>query len=111
MAIGIELESESLVLTRGRDFRWAFQNLDENGQPEDFPAGDLYFEFPYVLDGGDPVTWPFTIDGDTASIKVESTEVDDLPTRGVKWHLVWLPDGEAAGGDPVAIGTVTLQGA
>ncbi|AGY36949.1 tail protein [Mycobacterium phage Fredward] len=42
--IGIELEPDQLVLTRGRDFKWSFENLDEHNQPVDYPAGDLYFE-------------------------------------------------------------------
>jgi hypothetical protein len=42
--IGIEIEPVQLVLTRGRDFRWAFQNLGPDNEPEDFPAGDLFFE-------------------------------------------------------------------
>lgn len=43
-AIGIELDPDQLVLTRGRDFKWHFENLDENEQPIPFPAGDLFFE-------------------------------------------------------------------
>lgn len=49
--IGIRLNTDRLVLTRGRDFTWTFDNLDENktpehpqGTPTDYPAGDLYFE-------------------------------------------------------------------
>src|SRR5699024_6237334 len=42
--IGIELDTDTLVLTRGRDFKWQFENLDENDQPVDFPAGELFFE-------------------------------------------------------------------
>jgi len=44
--IGIELDSDSLVLTRGRDFKWSFENLDESTppQPQDYPDGDLFFE-------------------------------------------------------------------
>jgi hypothetical protein len=42
--IGVDLDSDQLVLTRGRDFKWTFQNVDQNDQPVDFPAGRLYFE-------------------------------------------------------------------
>lgn len=43
--IGVDLEQDLLVLTRGRDFRWSFQNEDPVTKlPVDFPAGDLYFE-------------------------------------------------------------------
>lgn len=42
--IGIELDIDTLNLTRGRDFKWLFTNQDDNKQPIDFPAGDLYFE-------------------------------------------------------------------
>jgi hypothetical protein len=70
----------------------------------DFPAGRLYFEL-----STDPLTtWEFAIDADVASIKVESVEADLIPNR-TKWQLVFLPDGEAEGGDPVALGTVSVQ--
>lgn len=105
-SIGVELEMASLVLTKGRDFRWAFENLDENRQPTDFPAGDLYFEIAV----GSPFTeWHFEIDGSVATIKVESTVVDQIPARA-KWQLVFLPEGEIAGGDPEARGLVKVQG-
>lgn len=43
--IGIELGGDSLVLTRGRDFEWIFENVDETTkQPTDYPAGELFFE-------------------------------------------------------------------
>ena len=42
--IGVNLNSDVLVLTRGRDFKWSFENLDEHNLPVDFPPGDLYFE-------------------------------------------------------------------
>lgn len=42
--IGVSLERDQLVLTRGRDFKWTFTNLDANGNPIDFPAGQLFFE-------------------------------------------------------------------
>ncbi|AXH48783.1 hypothetical protein SEA_STEAMY_6 [Mycobacterium phage Steamy] len=48
--IGIEIDQDEIVLTRGRDFRWSFENLDENNQPTPYPAGDLYFE---LLTGGE----------------------------------------------------------
>lgn len=49
--------------------------------------------------------WPFVIDGSTATIKIESEVADAMPA-GVLWQLVFLPEGEAVGGDPVAIGRV-----
>lgn len=42
--IGLNLGTDSLVLTKGRDFKWSFQNLDNNRQAIPFPAGDLFFE-------------------------------------------------------------------
>ena len=42
--IGIPLTPLPMVLTRGRDFVWGFENLGTNDSPEAFPAGDLYFE-------------------------------------------------------------------
>jgi hypothetical protein len=104
-AIGIELETVSLVLTKGRDFRWSFENLNANRQPIDYPAGDLYFEFAL---GDPPTKWEFVIDGSLASLKVESTAVDLIPER-TKWQLVFLPEGESVGGDPIARGQVRIQ--
>ncbi|QFG10377.1 minor tail protein [Mycobacterium phage Anthony] len=42
--IGIDLDSDQLVLHKGRDFKWTFENVDEHDNPIDFPAGDLFFE-------------------------------------------------------------------
>lgn len=44
--IGVDLGQDRLVLTRGRDFKWSFQNLDDSTppQPIDFPPGELFFE-------------------------------------------------------------------
>lgn len=103
--IGVELEPDVLVLQRGRDFRWSFVFEDENGVPANFPAGRLYFEFCL----NPPVQWEFTIAGGSATLKVESEEADKIEAR-TKWQLVWLPDGETNGGDPVAFGTVKVQG-
>lgn len=105
-AIGTSLTASTLVLTKGRDFRWNFENLGADGLPETYPVGALYFEFP----GLSVANWSFTISGSTASIKIESAVVDTIPNRS-KWQLVFLATGEVAGGDPVALGTVKVQGA
>lgn len=42
--IGTVLAADQLVLTRGRDFKWVFENFDENDEPANYPAGELYFE-------------------------------------------------------------------
>lgn len=103
--IGVQLDTDTLVLTKGRDFRWKFQLTDNEGTPVDFPAGELFFEL--ATDG--PVTrWDFDINGALASIKVESEDVDKI-ANGTRWQLVWLPDGEAAGGDPLGLGKVKVQ--
>jgi hypothetical protein len=107
MPIGIKLPSETLVLTRGRDFRWVFLNLDENLEETDFPAGDLYIEF---AQGDPPIEWHFEIEGSRAEIKIESESVDTISPR-TAFQLVWLPDGEPEGGDVVAVGRVQVQGA
>jgi hypothetical protein len=102
--IGIELESELLVLTKGRDFEWVFENLDPNNNPIDYPDGELFFEFASDVDD-----WDFVIDGSIATLKVESTVVDTVTDR-TKWQLVFLPAGEPAGGQPLALGQVQIQG-
>lgn len=103
--IGPVFAPDKLYLTRGRDFKWAYKLVDVNGEPIDFPPGKLFFE---LLT--DPVTeWQFSIVGDEAVLKIESEVVEWIPDR-TKWQLVFLPDGEAAGGDPVALGSVKVQG-
>jgi hypothetical protein len=102
--IGLDLAQDQLILQKGRDFRWQFQHVDDAGSPANFPAGSLYFEFATA-----PVTtWTFQITGADAALKVESTAVDLIPAR-TSWQLVFRPAGEAAGGDPVARGTVSVQ--
>lgn len=102
--IGVELDYTDLFVTRGRDFRWVFQNFDENRNFEDFPPGDLFFEFQL-----DPlVVWEFVITGHEAALKVESVDVDVIPDR-TNWQLVFIPSGELAGGTALARGRVFVQ--
>ena len=103
--IGVEVDPVDLVLTKGRDFRWSFQNINEANVPIPFPSGSLYFEIATAI----PLTWTFSIVGDTATVKVESEVVATVPNR-TKWQLVFRPTGEAAGGDIVSYGNVRLQG-
>lgn len=103
--IGVDLDPVELVLTKGRDFRWSFQNVDESGNPISFESGSLYFE----IATPSPLTWTFTIVGSVATVKVESEVVATVPNR-TKWQLVFKPTGEAAGGDIVAYGNVRVQG-
>lgn len=63
------------------------------------------------LGQGPKTTWLFEVDpGETsiATLKVESEKVDLIRPR-TKWYLVFLPDGEEAGGEPLARGTVAVQ--
>jgi len=102
--IGVELDPVDLVLTKGRDFRWTFKNLDSSNNAIAFPSGSLYFE----VATASPLTWTFTISGSLASLKVESEVVNTVPNR-TKWQLVFRPTGEVAGGDIVAYGNVRIQ--
>lgn len=93
------------MLTKNRDFRWTFVNLDENDNETDFPSGTLYFE----LDTSpSATTWTFTISGAVAVLKVESENVNAIPNR-TKWQLVFRATGEAAGGEAIARGFVRVQ--
>lgn len=103
--IGVPLEQSVLVLTKGRDFRCTFKSQDGAGVTTNFPSGSLFFE---IATSPTPLTWTFSITGSTATLKIESTVVDTIPDR-TKWQLVFMPTGEAAGGDPIAIGTVKVQ--
>lgn len=117
-AIGLCLESSTLDLYSGRDFKWGFLNVNEAifagslsnaSQLIAFPDGALYFELQIADGGNSTTTWEFDISGAAATLKVESTESDRIPAR-TKWQLVFLPEGEAAGGDPIAYGTVKKVG-
>ena len=106
--IGPSPSKDTLVLFTGRDFNWIFSYKDEDGKtPLDFPAGSLYFEFLQSTDSGvTPTTsWTFTIAADVATLAIDSA-VADLIEDGTSWQLVFLPDGDEAGGDPVSYGTV-----
>lgn len=103
--IGIDLSQDVLVLTRGRDFKWAFANIDASGTPVAFPSGTLYFELDTEPT---PTNWDFVISGSTATIKVESTVTDTIPAR-TTWQLVFKDTGEVVGGDPIARGVVRIQ--
>ena len=60
----------------------------------------------YVEQGlSEVTTWDFELDGHTATIKVES-ETADLVADNTYWQLVFLADGESAGGDPIGRGRV-----
>ena len=52
--------------------------------------------------------WVFDIVGDTASLKVESEHLERIGNR-TRWQLVFLPDGEPAGGQTVGRGVVRVQ--
>lgn len=59
--------------------------------------------------GTAPTTkWPFSVSGATATIKVENTAADQVGDR-TDWQLVFLPSGEAAGGDPIGEGRVKVK--
>lgn len=103
--IGVELDQDELVLTKGRDFKWAFVNLDASGAAQAFPDGTLYFE---LYTSPTPTIWTFTVAGSQALLKVESTAVDVIPSR-TRWQLVFRQTGEAVGGDPLARGVVRIQ--
>ena len=42
--IGLDLDFDSLVLYRGRDFKWTFENVDKYGNSLPYPSGRLFFE-------------------------------------------------------------------
>lgn len=60
---------------------------------------------------GTKTIWQFEVDPrerSVATLKVESEKVDLIRPR-TKWYLVFLPAGEAAGGEPLARGMVAVQ--
>lgn len=102
--VGVRLKQGPLYLTKGRDFKWSFHFVDKDREPLDFPPGELYLE----LDTNPVTIWKTSIKGSVASLKVEHQESDRIPAN-TRWQLVFKPAGEAAGGDPVALGYVRVQ--
>jgi hypothetical protein len=99
------LGQDRLILTRGRDFEWVYRLVDSADQPYDFPPGRLFLEF---ATAPEVTVWDFVVEGDRASIRVESDVADLIPNR-CRWQLVFLPEPEESGGQPVALGSVTIQ--
>ncbi|WP_425297979.1 DUF7264 domain-containing protein, partial [Nocardia brasiliensis] len=96
--IGEKLDQIALILTTGRDFAWSFEHVDATDKPIPFPAGMLFIE----LDTKPTKTqWLFVINGSVANLKVES-DAADMPPARTRWQLVFLPQGETAGGYPIA---------
>jgi hypothetical protein len=101
---GTDLTAGNLYLVKGREFAWTYENLDNSGNPLDYPAGDLYFEIET-----DPVTtWHFTISGSMASIDVSASDTAPI-TPGLRWQLVFLPSGDTSGGEALAFGMVVVD--
>lgn len=104
--IGPVFEPDKLFLYTGRDFKWAYQLVDKTGVPVDFPPGRLYLEF---CTCPEKTEWDFVIEGSVGTVKVEHEVADLIPNR-TKFDLVFMHEGEAAGGDPITRGTVSRQG-
>jgi hypothetical protein len=100
--VGVPQRDDVMFVTRGRDFFWNVELVDQCGDPLPFPPGDLFFEF---VDGS---RWFFDVDGSVASLKVES-EVADTVANRARWQLVFLPEGEPAGGTAWAKGYVKVE--
>lgn len=99
----------TLELVQGADYVWNFvltypQGHPLAGQQQPFPPGSLSYR---IFTEPTVTVWPFTISGATASIKVESEVVVTIPDR-TRFHLVWLPAGEIAGGQVWAVGKVKV---
>lgn len=63
-----------------------------------------------VKPGKHPLTfWYFEIEDSLAHIKIESEETDKIADR-CPWQLVFLPDGEPAGGEGIDAGRVSRVG-
>lgn len=79
--IGITPQKADLVLSTGGDFQWSFVWKDG-----DFPTGSAL----YLLVGSSE-KWDFTINGDIATIKIES-EVADLVAANTPYRMVFKRD-------------------
>lgn len=106
---GVVPDCATLELVDGADYSWHFtlkypQGHAQAGQDQPFPAGQLFYR---IFTSPVETKWQFTVAGSVASIKVESDEVVKVPDR-TRFHLVWLPAGELAGGQVWAIGKVRV---
>jgi hypothetical protein len=101
---GVELPSDQIVLTRGRDFRWTFRKLGLGSTKlnpiyEDFPAGDLYFE----LQTGGAQNAIQAIEVTGADGGTYTLAKDGIPTAAMPFGLVTHA--------PVGSGNPDIQGA
>src|SRR5699024_121373 len=72
--LGVEPVKGTMYLATGGDFVWNYR-YEENGEAKGFRAGAALD----LLIGSD--LYPFAISGDTASIKIESEDADDIEDR------------------------------
>ena len=72
--LGVEPVKGTMFLATGGDFVWNYR-YEKDGAPTEFPSGAALD----LIIGSD--LYPFTISGDTASIKIESEDADDIPDR------------------------------
>jgi len=99
----------TLELVEGGDYVWNFElrfpaDHAQAGLPQPFPPGSLVYR---IFTEPVETVWPFTLSGAVASVKVESEEVAKIKDR-TRFHLVWLPAGELAGGQVWATGKVRV---
>lgn len=105
MAIGLVLDRETLNLIQDRELHLTAQCVDENNNPIDWPAGTLQF----VLETSpDPTIWEFTLTADVGYLNKTGDEANAVP-RHTKWQLVFTPEGDTDGGQPLGYGWVGKQ--
>lgn len=78
---GREAKTEILYLITGDDFEWSY--VWNDGAGGSWPTGrTLYYQFENGASGwSDGTQWNYSISGNTASIRKESTDADLIPDR------------------------------
>ncbi len=73
--LGVTPEKGALILATGGDFVWTYRWTPGPEDPPEFPVGA---ELDLLV--GESI-FPFTVDADTATIKIESETADAIPDR------------------------------
>lgn len=88
----------TMYLHTGYDWSWSFQLKDANGNPCNFPSGNLYIDFPDASGISSGVSapssgsrWKLNVYGSIATGTVPKSIINSVP-NGTSWYMVWVPD-------------------
>ncbi|MEV0247982.1 hypothetical protein AB0H76_15420 [Nocardia sp. NPDC050712] len=92
VVLGMTSAKGELPLVTGSDYQYVFHWTDpDTGEAADFPDGAELYYLIGAMSNPSPAQWDFVIDGDTATIKKEST-VADVVAHRTPFRLLFKED-------------------